>query len=272
MRSAGAQDEGAARVDIVSASLLDFDWKSRVLNPFSTSGRHGLRSLRAGKEYAARRESLITQKARLSRILGWILHIFRSEWMSSLGNRLLIMTARRKVRRIGRDVWMDPGVRLSGREIYVDDAVYIGPFCRFYGRGGIWVGEGTMIGPEITVLSMMPSYEDPASLPFDAGFRPMPVRIGKGVWIGYGATLCPGITVGDGAVIGMGAVVTEDVPSGAVVGGNPARILRMRDPERLRSLLRDEKFFGRDRLWWLRRRRMDLEEVEQGEREKAKVE
>ena len=87
----------------------------------------------------------------------------------------------------------------------------------------------------------------------------MPVRIGKGVWVGYGATLCPGISVGEGAVIGMGAVVTEDVPSGAVAGGNPARILRMRDQELIRSLLRDERFFGKDRMGMLRRRRMGLQ-------------
>jgi maltose O-acetyltransferase len=192
--------------------------------------------------------------------------------MSSLGNRLLIMTYRRRVRRIGRDVWMDLHIHLSGREIYVDDAVYIGPHCRLYGKGGIRIGAGTIFGPQVTVLSVMPSYEDPASLPFDAGMEPMPVRVGKGVWVGYGATLCPGIHVGEGAVIGMRAVVTEDVPSGAVVGGNPARVLRMRDPEIIRSLLREDKLFGRDRARMLRRRRMGLEEIEQGEREKAKVE
>lgn len=205
-------------------------------------------------------------------LLGWILHIFRSEWMSSLGNRLLIMTNRRKVRRIGREVWMDLHIHLSGREIHVDDAVYIGPHCRLYGRGGIWIGAGTIFGPEVTVLSAMPSYRDPASLPFDAEVEPMPVRIGKGVWVGYGATLCPGIRVGDGAVIGMGAVVTDDVPSGAVVGGNPARVLRMRDPDSVRSLLREDKLFGRDRVRMLRKRRMGLQRLEPGAREKERVE
>jgi acetyltransferase-like isoleucine patch superfamily enzyme len=260
MRSKGSVGGEMARVDIVSGTLLDFDGKSRFLRPFLTSGRPGFAFTPAGRENDARRESLITQKARLRRTLSRILHIFRSEWMSSLGNRLLIMTHRRKVRKIGKDVWMDLHIHLSGLEIYVDDAVYIGPCCRLYGKGGIWIGEGTIFGPEVTVLSAMPSYEDPASLPFDAGMGPMPVRIGKGVWVGYGAMLCPGVRVGAGAVIGMGAVVTEDVPSGAVVGGNPARVLRMRDPEIVRSLLREGKFFGRDRARMLRRRRAGLEE------------
>jgi len=176
------------------------------------------------------------------------------------------MQYRKKARRIGRDVCMDVHIRLSGREIYVDDAVYLGPFCRLYGRGGIWIGEGTIFGPEVTVLSSMPRHENPAILPFDEGVELMPVRIGKGVWVGYGATLCPGITVGEGAVIGMGAVVTEDVPSGAVVGGNPARILRMRDPERIRSLLAEGKFFGRDRTRMLRKRRKALEQGDRSDR------
>ena len=155
---------------------------------------------------------------------------------------------------------MDVHVELTGREIHVDDAVYIGPHCRLYGSGAIWIGEGTIFGPEVTVLSAMPNYKDPATLPFDAGVKSMPVSIGKGVWIGYGATLCPGIHVGEGAVVGMGAVVTEDVPSGAVVGGNPARVVRMRDSELLRSLLCDERFFGRNRARLSRKKRMGLKE------------
>ncbi|GAB2693080.1 Vat family streptogramin A O-acetyltransferase [Mucilaginibacter koreensis] len=52
--------------------------------------------------------------------------------------------------------------------------------------------------------------------------------IGNDVWLGYGATLMPGVKVGNGAIIASKAVVTKDVPDYAIVGGNPARIIRKR--------------------------------------------
>jgi acetyltransferase-like isoleucine patch superfamily enzyme len=61
------------------------------------------------------------------------------------------------------------------------------------------------------------------------------VRIGSNVWVGYGACFLRGVSVGDNSVVGTNAVVTRDVPANAVVGGVPARILRMRDaPQTLR--------------------------------------
>jgi acetyltransferase-like isoleucine patch superfamily enzyme len=55
------------------------------------------------------------------------------------------------------------------------------------------------------------------------------VDVGSNVWIGYGACILRGVRVGDNAVIGTYSVVTRDVPANAVVGGIPARILRMRN-------------------------------------------
>lgn len=55
-----------------------------------------------------------------------------------------------------------------------------------------------------------------------------PVHIGDDVWIGSRVTILPGASIGTGAIIGAAAVVTKDVPECAVVGGNPARILKRR--------------------------------------------
>jgi acetyltransferase-like isoleucine patch superfamily enzyme len=52
------------------------------------------------------------------------------------------------------------------------------------------------------------------------------------VWIGYGAAFLRGVTVGDNAIVGTYAVVTKDVPANAVVGGVPARLIRMRETPR----------------------------------------
>jgi len=57
------------------------------------------------------------------------------------------------------------------------------------------------------------------------------IIIGNDVWVGYGATILSGVTVGDGAAIGAGALVSRDVEPFAIVGGNPAKIIRMRFDE-----------------------------------------
>jgi virginiamycin A acetyltransferase len=64
--------------------------------------------------------------------------------------------------------------------------------------------------------------------------------VGNDVWMGYGVTVMPGVTIGDGAIVASASVVTRDVPPYAVVGGNPAQVIRYRfdevDRERLLAL------------------------------------
>jgi acetyltransferase-like isoleucine patch superfamily enzyme len=78
---------------------------------------------------------------------------------------------------------------------------------------------------------------------------PKPVTIGSYVWMGFAVTVLPGVTVGDYCVIGAGSVVTRDIPPYSIAAGNPARVLRQRDPSevsRTADLLRDGSAIGRD--------------------------
>jgi len=67
--------------------------------------------------------------------------------------------------------------------------------------------------------------------------------VGHDVWIGYGATIMPGVSIGNGAIIATRAVVTKAVPDFAIVGGNPAEVIRYRFDETVRGALTEI-------AWW----------------------
>jgi virginiamycin A acetyltransferase len=67
--------------------------------------------------------------------------------------------------------------------------------------------------------------------------------VGNDVWIGYGTLVMPGVTIGDGAIVASGSVVTRDIPPYAIVGGNPAAVIRFRFNEHAIRRLREIR-------WW----------------------
>lgn len=71
--------------------------------------------------------------------------------------------------------------------------------------------------------------------------------IGNDVWIGYDALFLPGVKVGDGAIIAARSVVIKDVPSYAIVGGNPAGIIKMRFDKKVVKLLLQIKWWNWDK-------------------------
>ena len=89
----------------------------------------------------------------------------------------------------------------------------------------IYVGDGTMFGPNVVVATaghpILPNLRGSAPLQYN-----LPVHIGKNCWIGAGALILPGVSVGDNTVIGAGSVVTKDIPANCVAVGNPCRVLR----------------------------------------------
>ena len=60
-----------------------------------------------------------------------------------------------------------------------------------------------------------------------------PIKIGAHTWIGSGCVIAPGVTVGDFSIVASNSYVDSDVPAYSIVGGNPARIIRMIDPKEI---------------------------------------
>lgn len=92
----------------------------------------------------------------------------------------------------------------------------------------ITIGEDVLIAGSVSIRDSNHKF-DRLDVPIVAqGIRSSPIRIGNGVWIAQGASILEGVTIGDDAIIAAGAIVNRDVPAGAIVGGIPAKLLKMR--------------------------------------------
>lgn len=117
-----------------------------------------------------------------------------------------------------------------GKNIHIGKNVFINMGCKFQDQGGIFIGDGVLIGHNV-VLATLNHAMSPKNR---ATMIPAPIHIGNNVWIGSNATVLPGVTIGDGAIVAAGAVVTKDVPQNTVVAGVPASIMRHLSEEELR--------------------------------------
>ncbi len=115
-----------------------------------------------------------------------------------------------------------------GKNITIGKDVFINSGCHFQDQGGIQIGDGALIGHNV-VLATINHDLNPEE---NRKNHYAPITIGAHVWIGSNATILPGVTLGDWAVVAAGAVVTQDVPPRTVVGGVPAKVLKVIPEER----------------------------------------
>ncbi len=149
---------------------------------------------------------------------------------------------------IAPDVKLGRGVRIYGfTNLYgceLGDDVRVGAFveiqkgakvgnrCKISSHSflceGVVLEDEVFVGHNVTFINdRYPRATNGAGqLQSEADWKCIPTLVKRGASIGSGATLLCGITIGERAVVGAGSVVTKDVPAGAVVAGNPARILK----------------------------------------------
>lgn len=110
-----------------------------------------------------------------------------------------------------------------GQNITIGKNVFINSCCCFQDQGGIEIGDNVLIGQQVVIATL-----NHDSAPTKRkNMLPKPVRIGNDVWIGAHASILPGVTIGNGAIVASGAVVTKNVLPNTIVGGVPAKIIKV---------------------------------------------
>ena len=114
----------------------------------------------------------------------------------------------------------------SGRHVEIGDNSGIGINCTVTKA---IIGDNVMMAPGVIFIHNNHCFSDPDSPIQEQGYVEFPpITVGHNTWLGANAIILPGRKIGNNVIIGAGAVVTKDIPDYAVVGGNPARILKMR--------------------------------------------
>lgn len=159
---------------------------------------------------------------------------WRSEGPFFLGKRLELKIEPRGQIRFGRFTWIGDGTKIRCHEgvVEIGAKTVMGQECTISAYQRVRIGDECVIADRAMFIDFdhgMVEVERPIRL---QGIYKRDVEVGNNVWIGYGACILRGVSVGDNSVVGTNTVVTKDVPANAVVGGIPARIIRMREAPR----------------------------------------
>lgn len=120
------------------------------------------------------------------------------------------------------------GLSNVGKGISIGNRSTFGNDCFFGAAGGVTVGNDVVAGQYVRFHSENHNYSDLSELIKDQGVTHQGITIGNNCWIGAGAVFLDGAVLGDGCVVAANAVVTKKFPSNAVVGGVPAKLIKMR--------------------------------------------
>jgi galactoside O-acetyltransferase len=127
---------------------------------------------------------------------------------------------------VGPNTYVQPPfyANWGGAHVHFGEWVYANFNLTLVDDGHIYIGDHTMIGPNVTIATaghpILPELRE-KEMQYNVD-----VKIGRNVWIGAGAIIVPGVTIGDNTVIGAGSVVTKDIPANVVAVGNPCRVMR----------------------------------------------
>lgn len=139
--------------------------------------------------------------------------------------------------RIGRWAWIGHGckIRVHEGQVTIGAKTVIGQECTISAFQHVAIGRECIIADRVMLIDFdhgVTEVDRPIRL---QGIYKRDVDVGHNVWIGYGACILRGVSLGDNSIVGTSAVLTSSFPENSVVGGVPARVIRMREaPQSMR--------------------------------------
>ena len=167
-------------------------------------------------------------------VAGWR---WRTEGPVFFGKRLQIQIGRGAEVRFGAFSWIGDGTKIRSHEgvVEIGAKTVFGQECTISSYKRVRIGDQCVIADRAMFIDFdhgITEVERPIRL---QGIYKRELVVGSNVWIGYNACFLRGVRVGDNSVVGTNSVVTKDVPANAIVGGVPAKTIRMREaPKELR--------------------------------------
>ena len=170
---------------------------------------------------------------KLKQMFGYLLYVvigahlphYQCHYSWPVSKRIRQLAGKMMFESCGKNV--DIGRKISfSSQVSLGDRSSIGDYTHIHGE--VKIGRDVMMAAQCALIASNHNYES-IDVPMNQqGMVDDAIVIGNDIWIGYGVTILAGVHVGDGAVIAARSVVTHDVPSYAVVGGVPARVLKFR--------------------------------------------
>jgi acetyltransferase-like isoleucine patch superfamily enzyme len=122
---------------------------------------------------------------------------------------------------------------LPNAGIWIGKDSLVGEYSIIRGQGGVHIGDRVYTSPFTQIIAVNHIFDDPNRPFVEQGITAEGIVIEDDVWLGSGAVITDGVRIGKGAVVAAGAVVTKDVPAHAVVGGVPAKAIKLIDGQEI---------------------------------------
>jgi acetyltransferase-like isoleucine patch superfamily enzyme len=156
---------------------------------------------------------------------------WRTDGLVFFGRNLQLQIGKRAEIRFGKLCWIGDGTKIRCHEgvVEIGAKTVIGQECTISAYKRVRIGEQCVIADRAMFIDFDHGVTEVDRPIRHQGIYKRDCIVGSNVWIGYNACLLRGVAVGDNSIVGTNSVVTKDVPANAIVGGVPAKIIRMRE-------------------------------------------